>query len=142
MTKGRYRPTEAQYKGGAEEMYVTYDLEQRTRGNRHADYPKVKRVYIAGKVTNWKPGVFQNRVGRDVRGLRIEYQQRRAGYRRSEFAAHRGSREYKVGAASVKPTAQHFVQVVELPERARNVHFYQLGQELPERYRGALQRIR
>ena len=32
-----YRSTESKYKGGAHEMYVTYDLEQRTRGG-HAIY--------------------------------------------------------------------------------------------------------
>ena len=45
-----YRPTESKYKGGAHEMYVTYDLEQKTRGGDMAIYPKVRRVYIAGDV--------------------------------------------------------------------------------------------
>ena len=31
-------------------MYIAYDLEQKTRGDGHAFYPKVKRVYIAGDV--------------------------------------------------------------------------------------------
>ncbi len=48
MTKNaeqpRYRPTESQYKGGAAEMYIAYDLEQKTRGDRHALYPKVKHA--------------------------------------------------------------------------------------------------
>ena len=30
--KRSYHPTESKYKGGAREMYVTYDLEQHTRG--------------------------------------------------------------------------------------------------------------
>jgi hypothetical protein len=30
--KRRYRPTESQYKGGADEMYITYDREQKIRG--------------------------------------------------------------------------------------------------------------
>src|SRR5689334_19774172 len=47
-TKSSYRPTEAKYKGGAQEMYVTYDLPQATRSGDGALYPKVKRVYIAG----------------------------------------------------------------------------------------------
>ncbi len=45
-----YRPTESKYKGDAKEMYVTYDIEQKTRGDSTAMYPKVKRVYIAGDV--------------------------------------------------------------------------------------------
>lgn len=46
-----YRPTESKLKGGAKTMYLTYDLEQKTRGGGSALYPKVKRVYIAGEVT-------------------------------------------------------------------------------------------
>ncbi len=45
-----YKTTESKYKGGAKEMYVTYDLWQATRGENQALYPKVKRVYIAGHV--------------------------------------------------------------------------------------------
>ena len=41
-TNRRYRPAEAKYMGGAHEMYVTYDLEQKTRGGQSALYPKVK----------------------------------------------------------------------------------------------------
>lgn len=52
-SKQRYRPTEAKYKGGAHEMYVTYDLEQQTRRGS-AIYPKAKRVYIAGDVQDWQ----------------------------------------------------------------------------------------
>jgi hypothetical protein len=31
-----YRPTESKLKGGAKTMYLTYDLEQRTRGGKSA----------------------------------------------------------------------------------------------------------
>jgi len=41
--KRRYRSTESKYKGGAHEMYVTYDLEQKTRGTQNALYHKVYR---------------------------------------------------------------------------------------------------
>jgi hypothetical protein len=60
----RYRPTESKYKGGAHEMYVTYDLEQKTRGGGSAMYPKIKRVYIAGDLKDWKRGAFKKRSGR------------------------------------------------------------------------------
>src|SRR6266571_5092438 len=96
MTKSGYRPTESKYKGGAHEMYVTYDLEQRTRGG-HAVYPKVKRVYIAGDIKNWKAGAAEKRTGRKVHGVRIEYEQSRQGYRRNAYTARRGSSEYGVG---------------------------------------------
>ena len=72
MTKRRYRSTEAKYKGGAQEMYVTYDLHQKTRGAQSALYHKVRRVYIAGDVTNWRTGQVRKRTGREVHGLRIE----------------------------------------------------------------------
>ena len=137
-----YRPTAAKYKGGAHQMYVTYDLEQRTRGAHSAVYPKVKRVYIAGDVKGWKAGAQQTRTGREVHGVRIEYEQRRQGYRRRSYAAQRGKTRYSVEAASVEPTAQRFAQVVEVPQRARNVHFYPAHTELPPKYREALQRIR
>jgi hypothetical protein len=75
----RYRPTEAKYKGGAEEMYVTYDLPQKTRGETMALYPKVKRVYIAGNVKEWQVGTFAKRSGRKVHGMKIAYEQSRAG---------------------------------------------------------------
>ena len=35
VTNRRYRSTESKYKGGAHEMYVTYDLEQKTRSGQN-----------------------------------------------------------------------------------------------------------
>ena len=99
--KHRYRPTESKFKGGASEMYVTYDLRQKTRGGDTAIYPKVKRVYIAGDVKKVSSGRVRKRTGREVRGVRIEYEQSRKGYRRAKFAARRGGRGYSVRAASV-----------------------------------------
>jgi len=137
-----YRPTAAKYKGGAHQMYVTYDLEQRTRGAHSAVYPKVKRVYIAGDVKGWNAGAVRKRTGREVHGVRIEYEQTRQGYRRKAYGARRGRTDYAVGAVSVGSTAQRFVQVVELPQRARNMHFYPQHAGLPAKYREALQRVR
>src|SRR5436309_2781542 len=122
--KSEYRPTESKYKGGASEMYVTYDLEQRTRGGGTATYPKVKRVYIAGDVKDWKAGTVKKRTGREVHGVQIEYEQSRKGYRRRAYEAERGKTEYAVGPASVGSTMQRFVQVVEVPEAARHLHLY------------------
>src|SRR5260370_15894772 len=101
-----YRPTEAKYKGGAHEMYVTYDVDQKTRSGQSAVYPKVKRVYIAGDVKGWKAGAHHKRTGREVHGVRIEYEQRRQGYWRKSYAAQRGMTGYSVQSASVGPTAQ------------------------------------
>ena len=66
-----YKTTESKYKGGAEEMYVTYDLWQETRGDGRALYPKVKRVYIAGQVKDWHVGTFAKRTGKHVHGVKI-----------------------------------------------------------------------
>ena len=69
--KRSYQPTEAKYKGGAQEMYITYDLEQETRGGGHATYPKVKRVYIAGDVDDWQVGDFARKTGREIHGVKV-----------------------------------------------------------------------
>jgi hypothetical protein len=140
--KGHYRPTESKYKGGAQEMYVTYDLEQKTRGGGSALYPKVKRVYIAGDVKDWKTGNVQKRSGRQVHGVQIAYEQSRRGYRRKGYSAERGGTAYPVAPARVGKTSQRFVQVVELPKDARNVHLYRAPGRLPARYRQALQNVR
>jgi hypothetical protein len=139
---GRYRPTESKYKGGAEDMFVTYDLDQKTRGGGQASYPKVKRVYIAGDVKNWKVGDVQKKSGRHVHGVRIEYEQSRTGYRRRAFQAARGKTRYAVHPASVPATSQRYVQVVEVPEHAHNVRFYTSPTRLPAKYRQALQDVR
>ena len=88
----RYKPTEARYKGRAREMYVTYDLPQRTRGAGQALYPKVKRVYIAGDVKDWKLGTFAKRTGKEVRGVKIDFEQTRSAYDRRACTASRGGR--------------------------------------------------
>jgi hypothetical protein len=103
----RYHSTESKYKGGAHEMHVTYDLEQRTR-NGSAVYPKVKRVYIAGDVTGWKTGMVQKKSGKKVHGMRIEYRQTRSRYHRMAYEAERGGTAYKVGEANVPATSQQF----------------------------------
>jgi len=141
-TKRRYRPTESKYKGGANEMYVTYDLEQKTRGGGSATYPKIKRVYIAGDVKDWEIGTVRKRSGRGVLGVRIEYEQSRAGYRREAYSAERGETRYEVAPASVGTTTQRFVQVVEVPEAARDVQFHTDANSVPGQYRHALQHVR
>jgi hypothetical protein len=140
--KGRYRPTESKYKGGASEMYVTYERDQRTRGGGTATYPKVKRVYIAGDVKDWTVGRVRKKSGREVFGVRIAYEQSRVGYHREGFTAERGQTRYEVSPTRVEPASQRFFQVVELPDEARNVEFYTAAHDLPERYHHALQNVR
>ena len=76
------KATESKYQGSAEEMYVTYDLQQATRGGARALYPEVKRVYIAGTVTHWHVGTFAKRTGKTVHGVKIDYTQSRQAYAR------------------------------------------------------------
>jgi hypothetical protein len=140
--KKTYRPTESKYKGGASEMYVTYDLEQRTRGGGSALIPKSRRIYISGDVKGWELGEFRKRSGREVHGVRIEYEQSRRPYRREGYRATRGRTPYRVSPTGVEATTQRFAQVVELPARARNVQFHLDAKGLPERYRRAVQDVR
>ena len=141
-TNHRYRPTESKYKGGAQEMYVTYDVKQKTRSGDTKLYPKVKRVYIAGDVKDWKTGNIKKRSGRTVHGVAIEYEQSRRGFQRRGFSAERGRTSYSVKPSSVGQTSQRFRQVLEVPQDAQNVHFYKTAQKMPQRYRSALQNVR
>ena len=141
-TNQQYRSTESKYKGGAQEMYITYDLKQKTRSGDEKLYPKVKRVYIAGDVKDWKTGTMKKRSGKTVHGVAIEYQQNRKGYPRSGFGAKRGGTRYTVKPSSVEGSAQKFRQVLEVPQNAQNIHFYATARKLPARYRSALQRVR
>ncbi len=141
-TNHRYHSTESKYKGGAQEMYVTYDEKQKTRGGEEKLYPKVKRVYIAGDVKDWKVGNVRKRTGRKVHGVEIEYEQSRAGFQRRGFAAQRGSTRYGVKPSSVGRASQGFRKVVEIPPDAQNVHFYRNASKLPARYRSAVQDVR
>ncbi len=64
VKSARLRPALTElYKGGAKDMYITYDLDQRTRGGGSALLPKLKRVYIAGDVEGWMLGDFRKGSG-------------------------------------------------------------------------------
>jgi hypothetical protein len=138
----RYKTSESKYKGGAKEMYITYDLRQPTRGDGSAIYPKVKRVYIAGDVKDWKTGNVKKRSGRMVPGVAIQYEQTRAGYHRKEYTAKRDGATYKVKPATVKGSSQEFTKVIEIPKRAQNIHLYTKPDKLPKKYQSALQDVR
>lgn len=141
-TSHEYRPTESKYKGGAREMYVTYDIEQETRGDNTATYPKVKRVYIPGEVCNWRVGRFTKQTGNEVFGVQIEYEQGREGYKRSGYTAKRSDTgtEYEVSPTRVEGSVTSFTKIVELPENAEDVQFHQ--EDLPARYQETLQDVR
>jgi hypothetical protein len=135
-----YRPTESKYKGGAEEMYVTYDLQQQTRGKGAALYPKVKRIYIAGNVKDWQVGSFAKKSGKNVHGVKIDYEQSRRGYQRKAYTAARQGSKYAVSPAKVGTSTSVFSQIVEISPDAQNIQFH--GKKLPAKYRTALQNVR
>ena len=136
-----YTPTESKYQGGADEKYITYDLEQRTRGDDTARYPKVKRVYVSGDVTGAEVGTFEKQTGREVFGMRVRYEQTREGYERRGYQATRSDTgtTYDVPPARVEGSTQRFERIEELPEDARNIRF---REELPDRYASALQDVK
>ncbi len=137
-----YRSTTSKYKGGAQEMYVTYDIRRKTRSGSQTYFPKVKRVYISGDIKNVKTGEVQTRTGRDVHGVMIRYEQNRSAANRRSFTAQRGNTTYDVKAAHMHGSRQAFTKVVEVPEDARSVHFYRDSQHLPAKYKSALQDVR
>ena len=124
-----YTPTEAKYKGGAEEKHITYDLEQETTGEGTATYPKVKRVYVPGAVQDWEVGTFEKQSGKEVYGVKVTYAKHREGY-----TAERGDTEYEV-----EPSETTYTKIVEIPEEAENVQFRE--GDLPEKYESALQDV-
>ena len=138
----RYRSTASKYKGGAREMYVTYEVKRGTRSGSSTYFPKVKRIYIAGEVKNWRTGNVKKRSGREVHGLMINYEQSRSSANRKAFSAQRGRTSYQVKPAHVRGSAQKYTQVVEIPEDARSVHFYADAKKLPAKYKSALQIVR
>jgi hypothetical protein len=113
------------------EMYVTYDLAQRTRGGGSAVFPKTKRVYIPGDVVEWGVGRFRKRSGRAVYGVRITYELK-------DGAAPGGVRKVAPDAKGSRDqgtAAKRYTQVIDLPDAARNV-------QLHEAQRGGRTRIR
>ena len=138
--KRPYKSTESKYKGKAKEMYVTYDLWQETRGKTRALYPKVKRIYIAGDVKNWQVGNFKKRTGKQVHGVKIDYEQSRSGYSRRSYTAMRGKTQYQVLPSKVSGGKSNFSQIVEVPDDAQNVAFH--DKNLPSKYQDTLQDVR
>lgn len=117
--------TDRRNKSGADAMFITYDIKQRTTNGEQTICPKVKRVHIAGDVQNWHVGDFEMRSGRTAHGVRIEYEQSRKGYTRTRAG----------DTSTIAPGTSLFTKVVEVPNRALNIAFHT---ELPDRYRTAL----
>jgi hypothetical protein len=136
----QYKSTGLKYKGGAHEMYVTYDIKRETRSGTSSATPRVKRIYISGRVKNWHVGNYVKRTGRKVYGVKIEYTQTQGSYARTPYTAKRGGTSYKVSPAKVSASDSTFTTIVEVPKTARNIHFY--SSKLPHKYASTLQRVR
>jgi hypothetical protein len=133
-TKSR---TASKSKNGAKELYITYDLPGETRSGLSVLYPKFKRIYITGKVSDWRVGGFANRMGRQIHGVKIEYEQGQSRSRarrdgQEEYKIRRGNTVYKVLPLQVAGATSHFSQIVEVPKDAQNVKLY--AGKLPRKY--------
>jgi hypothetical protein len=106
-----------------QEMYITYDLAQRTRGGGSAVFPKVKRVYIPGDVVEWGVGRFRKRSGRMVHGVRITYRLRDGAPPDEPRKTPGGTSKTTGGDTST--AARRFTQVIDLPDAARNVQLHE-----------------
>jgi len=93
-------------------------------------------------VKDWKTGVVRKKTGREVHGVRIEYEQSRKGYQRGDTRRTEVRRNIAYSPQPSKRAPDVFAQVVEIAKRARNVRFYSDHAELPVEYRQALQRVR
>jgi hypothetical protein len=106
----------------AQEMYVSYDLPQRTRGGGTAIFPKVKRVYIPGEIQEWAVGNFRKRSGRHVFGVKVTY---RVPAEPTIEESQTDSRPDAGRVSRIHPTYRRFTQVIGLPEAARNVQLHE-----------------
>ena len=106
-----YRPTEYPRVGAGRYYYILYENLERTRAGNKVWKPRVKRVYISGKLLRWQKGRVRKRTGETVNGIKLIYENTRKG-----FKAQRGSTRYSVSRAEME-----VAKVVELPKGARNI---------------------
>jgi len=106
-----YRPSEYPRVGPGKYYYIVYENLERTRAGNKVWKPRVKRVYISGKLLRWQKGRVRKRTGETVNGIKLIYENTRKG-----FKAQRGSTRYSVSRAEMEVT-----KVVELPKGARNI---------------------
>ena len=111
----RYKPTTAKYKGRTKTLYAVYEETHmhNYRGHRKKrTQTRVKRFYVSGELVEVKgPGVFTNRFGRRVYGLKVVYENPVRA-----TVAHRRGRRVKIPRRMVRVT-----KIVPLPRSAKNV---------------------
>ena len=106
-----YKPSEYPRVGPGKYYYIMYENLERTRAGNKVWKPRVKRVYISGKLLRWQKGRVWKRTGETVNGIKLIYENTRKG-----FKAQRGSTRYSVSRAEME-----VAKVVELPKGARNI---------------------
>ena len=106
-----YKPSEYPRVGPGKYYYIMYENLERTRAGNKVWKPRVKRVYISGKLLRWQKGRVRKRTGETVNGIKLIYENTRKG-----FKAQRGSTRYSVSRAEME-----VAKVVELPKGARNI---------------------
>lgn len=106
-----YKPSEYPRVGPGRYYYIMYENLERTRAGNKVWKPRVKRVYISGKLLRWQKGRVRKRTGETVNGIKFVYENTRKG-----FKAQRGSTRYSVSRAEME-----VAKVVELPKGARNI---------------------
>jgi len=106
-----YKPSEYPRVGPGRYYYIMYENLERTRAGNKVWKPRVKRVYISGKLLRWQKGRVWKRTGETVNGIKLIYENTRKG-----FKAQRGNTRYSVSRAEME-----VAKVVELPKGARNI---------------------
>ena len=106
-----YKPSEYPRVGPGKYYYIMYENLERTRAGNKVWKPRVKRVYISGKLLRWQKGRVRKRTGETVNGIKLVYENTRKG-----FSARRGNTRYSVSSAEME-----VAKVVELPKGARNI---------------------
>ena len=106
-----YKPSEYPRVGPGRYYYIMYENLERTRAGNKVWKPRVKRVYISGKLLRWQKGRVRKRTGETVNGIKLIYENTRKG-----FKAQRGNTRYSVSRAEME-----VAKVVELPKGARNI---------------------
>ena len=106
-----YKPSEYPRVGPGKYYYIMYENLERTRAGNKVWKPRVKRVYISGKLLRWQKGRVRKRTGETVNGIKLIYENTRKG-----FKAQRGNTRYSVSRAEME-----VAKVVELPKGARNI---------------------
>jgi len=109
-----YRPTTAKYRGRTRTLYAIYRETHvhSYRGRRKKrTQTRVKRFYVSGKLVEVKgPGVFTNRLGRRVYGLKVVYENPVKA-----TVAHRRGKRVKIPRRTARVT-----KIVPLPRSAKS----------------------